>query len=302
MPRIENGRVFHKDRPINLPFPTLGGKQIWADVFIRGGWRIQRNVFSGHCRLLDRNNIRRAWGTQEQCREHFERIRHRYDVPAETGHVVILVHGLGRSAGAFTLLEDRLRREGFQTANVNYPSTRLGIAEHADNLLEIIKSLDGAKSLSFVTHSLGGLVVRELLARKSEEDGMLPARRLVMIAPPNKGSQVADRLKTLPAYRWLTGESGQGLTTEAAAKLPVPDVEFGIIAGGRGNNNGFNPLLPGDNDGLVTVAETALDGAQDFMLVRTTHGLIDDHPQTIDATLAFLRDGRFSPDDAAPST
>jgi pimeloyl-ACP methyl ester carboxylesterase len=297
----ESARLLPIVRPINLPFPTFGGKQIWADIFIRSGWRIQRNVYSDHCRLLDRNNIRRAWGTPEQCRESFERLRKRNPVAAQSGHVVMLVHGLGRSASAFTLLEDSLRREGYETANVNYPSTRLGIAAHADNLERIILSLEGVTTLSFVTHSLGGLVVRDLLAREREWRKTIAIHRLVMIAPPNKGSQVADRLRKLPAYRWLTGESGQGLTTAAAAKLPVPAVEFGIIAGGRGNANGFNPLLPGDNDGFVTVAETALDGARDFLLVRTTHGLVDDHPQTIDATLSFLRDGCFIPKDPTGS-
>ena len=283
--------------PINLPFPTLGGKQIWADIFIRGGWRIQRNVYSRHCRLLDRNNIRRAWGSYDQCRESFDRIQRRKPVAAQSRHVVMLVHGLGRSSGAFSLLEDTLRRNGYETANVNYPSTRLGISAHADNLERIIQSLDGVATLSFVTHSLGALVVRDLLSRKDGWQGRIAVHRLVMIAPPNKGSQIADRLKSLPAYRWLTGESGQGLTTEAAARLPVPTVDFGIIAGGRGNAHGFNPLLPGDNDGLVTVAETALDGARDFLLVRTTHGLVDDHPQTIEATMSFLRDGTFLPKD-----
>lgn len=298
---IDQKRVFSPDKPINLPFPTLGGKQIWADIFIRNGWRIQHNVVSGHCRLLDRNNIRRAWGTPEHCRECFEKLYRQKKSLVESTHLVMLVHGLGRSAGAFTVLEDSLRRDGYSTANVNYPSTRLGIEEHADNLEQIIDSLDSVAAISFVTHSLGGLVVRNLLARESRWRDKIDVRRLVMIAPPNKGSQIADRLKELPAYRWLTGKSGQGLTTEAAAGLPIPEIEFGIIAGGRGNTNGFNPLLPGDNDGLVTVAETALDGARDFMLVRTTHGLVDDHPQTIDATLAFLRDGRFTPEEPPAS-
>jgi pimeloyl-ACP methyl ester carboxylesterase len=282
---------------VNLPIPTLGGKQIWADVFIRGGWRIQRNVYSDRCRLLDRNNIRRSWGTYEHCLERFERRQRRKPVTVRSGHVVMLVHGLGRSSGAFAILEESLRREGYETANVNYPSTRLGIAAHADNLERIILSLEGVTTISFVTHSLGGLVVRDLLSRSGGWHDKIAVHRLVMIAPPNQGSQIADRLKKLPAYRWLTGESGQGLTTEAAGRLPVPSVEFGIVAGGRGNANGFNPLLPGDNDGLVTVAETALHGARDFLLVRTTHGLVDDHPQTIEATLSFLRDGAFLPKD-----
>jgi pimeloyl-ACP methyl ester carboxylesterase len=294
MKLIEPGRMFATESPINLPFPTLGGKQIWADVFIRDGWRIQHNVLSGHCRLLDRNNIRRAWGTQEHCRQRFENLYRQKANQQPIKHLVMLVHGLGRSAGAFTVLEDSLRRDGYETANVNYPSTRLSIAEHADNLERIIDSFEKVETISFVTHSLGGLIVRNLLSRKSEWRERIGVHRLVMTAPPNKGSQIADRLKEMPAYRWLTGESGQGLTTLAAANLPVPDIEFGIIAGGRGGRNGFNPLLNGDNDGLVTVEETALDGAQDFLLVKTTHGLVDDHPLTIDATLAFLRNGKFT--------
>ena len=53
----------------NLPFPTLGGKQIWADNFIYAGWRIQQNVYTDHFRLLDDRDIRRAWGDEAACRE-----------------------------------------------------------------------------------------------------------------------------------------------------------------------------------------------------------------------------------------
>lgn len=287
---------------LNLPIPTLGGKQIWSDIFIHGKWRIQRNVYTGNCRLLDPNNIRRAWGTYDHCRSFFDRHRPQASKGLDNRHLVLLVHGLGRSAGAFTEMEDALRRSGYETASVNYPSTRQGIAAHADNLEQIIGSLDGVERLSFVTHSLGALVIRELLSRDHSWREHIEPHRIVMIAPPNQGSQLADRLSSLPAYQWLTGESGQELTSEAARTLPVPNIEFGIIAGGRGNELGFNPLLPGDDDGLVTVAETRLDGARDFMLVPTTHGLVDDHPQTIDATVTFLRDGRFTPEIVAIAT
>jgi pimeloyl-ACP methyl ester carboxylesterase len=279
--------------PINLPFPTFGGKQIWADHFVCAGWRIQRNHYTGHHRLLDPNNFRRAWGNYAHCHDFFDRYRKRKAIQPRNGHLIILVHGLGRSADAFREMEDALRGEGYETASINYPSTRQSVTEHANSLENIVSSLDQIESISFVTHSMGALVVRELLSRDGPWRDRINVQRIVMIAPPNQGSRLAARLSGLPAYRWLTGQSGQNLSPDTAARLPVPEAEFGIIAGGRGNDLGFNPLLPGDDDGFVSVEETRLDGARDFMLVRTTHGLMDDHPQTIDATISFLRDGQF---------
>lgn len=278
---------------INLPFPTLGGRQIWADQFLRGGWRIQRNVFTEHCRLLDPNNIRRAWGSYEHCRTRFDGHVKRFGTQTENEHMVMLVHGLGRSASAFAAMEDAIRQAGYATANINYPSTRQGIAAHANDIERIIESFEGVQSLSIVTHSLGALVIRDLLARASVWRDRIDVRRVVMIAPPNQGSQLAKRLSAIPAYQWLTGESGQYLASEVARTLPVPDAEIGIIAGGRGNALGFNPILSGDDDGFVSVSETHIDGMRDFLLVNTTHGLMDDHPLTIAATIAFLNDGQF---------
>jgi pimeloyl-ACP methyl ester carboxylesterase len=279
--------------PINLPFPTLGGRQIWADQFLRREWRIQRNVFTGHCRLLDPNNIRRAWGSYEHCRARFDGHIERAGAPVGNDHIVMLVHGLGRSASAFAAMEDAIRQAGHATANINYPSTRQGISAHADDIERIVESFEGVRRISFVTHSLGALVIRNLLARESAWRDRMEVRRAVMIAPPNQGSQLAKRLSSIPAYQWLTGESGQDLASEVARNLPVPEAEIGVIAGGRGNGQGFNPILSGDDDGFVAVTETHLDGMDDFLLVNTTHGLIDDHPLTIAATIAFLNDGGF---------
>ncbi len=279
--------------PFNLPFPTMGGRQIWADQFMRHGWRIQRNVFTDHFRLLDPGNIRRAWGSYEHCRTRFDDHIRRAETPAQSDHIVMLVHGLGRSSSAFAAMEDALRQAGITTANINYPSTRQGISAHADDVQRIIESFEDIQSISFVTHSLGALVIRDLLARGGAWRDRMDVRRIVMIAPPNQGSQLAKRLSAIPAFHWLTGESGQDLASEVARNLPVPDAEIGVIAGGRGSEQGFNPILSGDDDGFVAVSETHLDGMDDFLLVNTTHGLIDDHPLTIAATIAFLNDGRF---------
>jgi pimeloyl-ACP methyl ester carboxylesterase len=281
----------------NVPWPTLGGKQIWADLFIHGGWRIQSNVYTGHCRLLDRNNIRRCWGTYEHCRTVFDRQRQNFPAGVRARHIVLLIHGLGRSADAFNQMQDALRQAGYDAASVNYPSTRQGITAHATNLEHLIDALEDVDKISFVTHSLGGLVIRDMLSRDSAWKARLQVHRIVMIGPPNQGSNLAERLRRVPGYQFLTGESGRELSSGFASQLPTPDAEFGIIAGGRGNDIGFNPLLSGDDDGFVRVAETWLEGANDHMIVNTTHGLLDDHPITIESTISFLRNGCFRQDE-----
>lgn len=280
----------------NLPWPTLGGKQIWADLFIHGGWRIQRNVYTGHCRLLDRNDIRRCWGTYEHCRAVFDRQRQKRAAEPRVRHMVLLIHGLGRSADAFNQMQEALRQAGYDAASVNYPSTRQSISAHAANLEHLIEALEEVDTISFVTHSLGGLVIRDMLSRDGAWKSRLHVHRIVMIGPPNQGSHLAQKLRRVPGYQFLTGESGRELSSGFASGLPIPEAEFGIIAGGRGNDVGFNPLLPGDDDGFVTVAETRLDGVRDHLIVNTTHGLLDDHPITIESTIRFLRTGCFRQD------
>lgn len=280
--------------PLNFPFPTLGGKQVWADEFFHAGWRIQKNVLTGHYRLLDERDIRRAWGSYEHCRTAFAAIRQIARPVYRHRHLVILVHGLGRSTGMFDDLAESLRADGLETAAISYASTREGIDTHAGHLARLVENLEGIDEVSFVTHSMGALVVRALLARPDLKESDIRFRRLVMIAPPNRGSAIARVLKDWAVYRWLTSEAGQDLTPTGARRIPVPTIEFAIIAGGRGNATGFNPFLDGDNDGTVTVEETRLDGARDFLIVPRPHGLVDNHPAAVRAVRSFLRDGSFS--------
>jgi hypothetical protein len=114
-----------------------------------------------------------------------------------------------------------------------------------------------------------------------------------MLAPPNKGSIVADRMKDFLPYKVIAGTSGLELTPEAVARVPPPTCSFGIVAGGTGDETGLNPLLPGDNDGTVLVKNTRLEGADDYLLVRAFHSFIMNHEAVIEATLRFLKDGSF---------
>ena len=279
--------------PFNLPAATLGGKQFWADLYLYAGWRIQENVFTGHARLLDPADVRRCWGSYAQCRAVFEEIRRTRAIAPRSRHLVLLIHGLGRSKDSFGALEAALRVAGYEAAALNYPSTRRGLAAHAAQIEGLLDGLEDVDRISFVTHSLGGLVLRALLAREGAWRDRIPAQRAILIAPPNQGALVADRLRDFPLYGWIFGAGGQGATTEAATRLPPPPIPFAVIAGGRGDGEGYSPWLEGDDDGLVRVAETRLEEAADFLLVEALHTVVMNDPRSIKAVLSFLETGRF---------
>lgn len=277
----------------NLALPTLGGKQFWADRYLFAGWRIQENVLTGHSRLLDPRDIRRCWGPFEACRAAFEHIRTKLGIRPYEGHLVILIHGLGRSPASFGGLEAALRENGYRVAAVAYPSTRRSLARNADSLQEVIENLEGVDRVSFVTHSLGGLLVRELLGRHAAWRDRIAVNAVVMTAPPSQGAAIADALDGVPPVDWILGEGLAAATTARAGDLPAPDVPFGIIAAGRGGQ-GYNPFLAGDDDVLVGVDETRLGGAADWLYVPAVHSFVMNHPASIRATMNFLEFRRFT--------
>jgi len=277
--------------PWNLTTPTMGGKQLWRDSHVYAGWRIQENVLTGHFRLLDTGDARRAWGTYAQCQSRLDHAKTTEALRPTGRHLVLLVHGIIRSGGTFGALKEALNERGYDAVAISYPSSRDTIENHAAGLAALLNRQEGSDTVSFVTHSMGGLVVRHLLARDDAWKDRLKVHGVVMIAPPNQGSAIARTIKDLAPYRLIYGESGQELTPDDAALIPAMTHDFAIIAGGKGDGRGYNPLLPGDDDGTVTVAETRLDGAKDFLIVRQIHGLISGHQATIRATINFLTRG-----------
>ena len=286
-----------------VAIPTLGGRQLWADVYLYAGWRIQEHVVTGHARLLDPADRCRTWGRLRRCHDALRDIRRSGFRVAPAGrHLVLLLHGLGRTRGSFAGLAAALGAAGYAVAALSYPSTRRGIAGHADRLARLLDGLEGTRRLSFVTHSLGAMVVRAALARPGEWRRRIAVNAVVMIAPPSRGSVLAARLARLAPLTWLAGASFRDLTGEAVAKLPAPPVPFAVIAGGRGTANGYNRLLPGDDDGVLAVAETQLEGARDFLVVNQIHTFLTNHPETIAAAMAFLRYHRYAAQDGRGST
>lgn len=287
--------------PWNVPSATSGGKQFWTDLTILDGWRIQRNALTGHCRLLDAEDVRHTWGTLEHCEAQLEEARVVHKLSAPRGKVVIALHGLLRSRHHLQPMCDWLEKEGGYTViNFNYASSRAEVGEHAAALARIVAQCDQADEINFVAHSLGNIVLRHYLGDcESGAHGLKPnprIRRIVMLGPPNNGAEFAKRFSENKVFQVVWGKSGQQLADNWAKLEPhlaTPSCDFGIIAGGRGTELGLNPLVAGDDDGVVSVDETKLAGACDFVIAPVWHGDLMDDPQVRQAILKFLREGCF---------
>ncbi len=283
---------------VNISLPTLGGKQYWQDVYIYGGWRIQRNVFTKHHRLLGPKDFRQAWGSREQCEYVLEKAKAEEKAVIVSDDVCLLLHGLGRSKDSMKRMKRSLIKAGYEVYDVNYASLSYKMERLSEQLREILTSMQGDfKEINVVTHSMGGIIARDVLS-KNEFENM---GRLVMLAPPNQGAKMADWLLGKAPLRYFTGPSGKQLRTDAesfARKAGVPKCEFGVIAGQRKGGKGFNPFISEPDDGLVGVEETKMDGMKDFVVVRATHAFIMSKKETIRQTINFIENGEFDHGDS----
>lgn len=226
---------------------------------------------------------------------------------APAAETVVLLHGLGRGFRSMSYLAGGLERAGYRVVNVPYASRTMPIETIAGEWLPTMLRENGATSATrvhFVTHSMGGIVVRQWLAHTS------PAKRpnlgrVVMLAPPNAGSEVTERLAAFPPFRWFTGVNGRRLGTRATdlprslGPWPAGAPQLGIIAGDRTLNPLFSAWLPGPNDGKVSVASTRLAGMTDAIVLHHSHTWLMWRADTATQVLSFLREGRFQA--AAPA-
>ena len=212
---------------------------------------------------------------------------------------VVLLHGVAASHLMLRPLAKRLERDGYRVVNLAYPSRTMSIETLAADWLPARLRECGAESaprLNFVTHSMGGLVLRQWIATQPAPANL---GRVVMLAPPNAGSEVADRLANFPPYRWIIGVNARSLGTRATdlprALGPWPDgaPPLGVIAGDRTLNRLFSAWLAGPNDGKVTVASARLAGMSDFTVLHHSHTWLPWAADTVAQVRVFLQQGRF---------
>src|ERR1017187_1022949 len=212
-----------------------------------------------------------------------------------TQEEVILLHGLCRTSRSMVKMEHALTNAGYKVRNVDYPSRTASIQKLADDAIgKAVNDCrqDGATKINFVTHSLGGILVRSYLARYSIPN----LGRVVMLAPPNQGSEVVDKLGSWWAFQNLNGPAGKELGTDKNStpnKIGPANFCVGVIAGDRSINWINSLLIPGRDDGKVSIERTKLAGMTDHIVIPTAHPFIMRNREAIRQTIQFLRTGSF---------
>lgn len=215
------------------------------------------------------------------------------------GDCVILLHGMARSAKSMNKMARALTEDGYQTANVNYPSRDHEISELAEIAIEDglsqCRDFADTERIHFVTHSLGGILVRQYLSSAAIDE----LGRVVMLGPPNQGSEAVDDLGGVPGFDWINGPAGRQLgkgENSVPLSLGPVDFEVGIIAGNRTIDPLTSAVLTNPDDGRVSVEDTKVEGMSDFVVVKHSHAFMMRMRKPIELTKLFLRTGRFTPD------
>ena len=214
----------------------------------------------------------------------------------ENREFVVLLHGLSRTSRSMRPIKKALEKNGFSTFNLNYPSRKKPIEELSEFVLEKINrnfSDTPVHTLHFVTHSMGGIILRQIMKLSP-----LPnLGRVVMLGPPNQGSEIIDRLGPFKLIPLINGPACLQLGTSSDGfiqSLGPVKFDLGVIAGNRSINPFLSFLIPGVDDGKVSVERTKVEGMNDFLEVPRSHSFMMGNQTIQKETIYFLKNGHFS--------
>lgn len=212
---------------------------------------------------------------------------------------VVLLHGLARTNRSMLKIEKALKATGYDVLNRNYPSRKKTIellsTTTIEQAIQHCHENFQPQRIHFVSHSMGSILIRFYLAQHKINN----LGRVVMLAPPNAGSELVDRLSRFQLFTLINGPAGKQLGTDASSlpnSLGPVDYEVGVIAGNKSLNLLSYALIPGENDGKVSTQNARLKGMADYLVLPYTHTFMMNRPQVIEQTIHFLQQGRFSHD------
>jgi pimeloyl-ACP methyl ester carboxylesterase len=293
-------RTVKVDR-VKIAATMFSSAQNWTDLKIAGEYRIQNQTGAAVCRLVGPGGITVCKGTREVCETRFSRLSKATLAKPAAGDVVVLVHGLFQTRATMEPMEAYLKQGGArQVINFGYTSTKADIEGHAKALQEVLRGFDAGTKISFIGHSMGCIVIRAMLDKRDGAAWKLG--RVVMLGPPNQGAEMARRLSGIRSVRNLLGPGFEQLADregQALAEFPAPPCEFAVIAGASPKWLLNNPLIAGEDDWIVGVGETRLEGAKCEACVRSHHGNIVHDLRVMRMVEAFLATGKLSDNDRA---
>jgi triacylglycerol esterase/lipase EstA (alpha/beta hydrolase family) len=219
--------------------------------------------------------------------------------PKDKDACVILLHGLARTNSSMNKMEDKLTEAGYHVVNMDYPSRKHDIDALAymviPKAIQLCKQ-QKYKQIHFVTHSMGGILLRYYLAKHKINN----LGRTVMLSPPNQGSEVVDKIGDMPGFYALNGPAGMQLNTgndSIPANLPAVNFELGVITGSRSINLILSTMIPGDDDGKVSIESAKVEGMSDFLIMPVSHPFIMKDNDVIRQVKHFLKHGKFYHDE-----
>lgn len=280
---------------MKLHFFTLGGKQFWEDLFFYQGWRIQRNIFTRKCRLLDAWDIRRDSGTLLHCQNSFIHYIEVYQLLKPKQKSVVMLHSLGWSKDCFNRMAERFTANDYTVIAINYPSFFRDFNATIYQLEFLLKNLKDVQEVNFVACGIGGLLARKILSKSANWRKKIKLGRVVTINTPNRGWTGGERL----AQNNLISRICPNLKIyESDTMEELPDfphnLEVGILTTWNPVSKALISILPRRwRQFFITAQDSHINGAKEITAVKSYHYNPCTTKNVITCCINFIKSGKF---------